>query len=185
LTIDPAWVVPVVEGLLFVALVLATPGEEVPGTRLRRRIAVALVGVLAVVALVGVGHLVHVVAQGERGNARGLLEAAVVLWGTIVLVFALVYWELDRGGPVARADPGLVGPPDFLFAEPPRKAGEAQDWRPTFLDYLYLALTNSTAFSPTDTMPLSHRAKLAMGLQAVASMITVVVIIAWGVNSLR
>jgi uncharacterized membrane protein len=185
LTIGPPWLVPAVEGLLFVALVLATPGDELRDRRMRQRLAVGVVGLLVGVSLAGIGLLVQVVAEGEAGGGRGLLEAAIVLWGTIVLVFALVYWELDRGGPVARADPNLIGPPDFLFAERPGRDEEKHEWRPTFLDYLYVALTNSTAFSPTDTLPLSRRAKVMMGIQAVASMVTVVVIIARGVNSLR
>jgi hypothetical protein len=157
----------------------------VPGTRLRQRLAIGVVGLLVVVTLVGVGLLVQVVAEGEAGSGSGLLEAAIVLWGTLVLVFAIVYWELDRGGPVARADPNLTGPPDFLFAARPGGGEETQEWQPTFLDYFYVALTNSTAFSPTDTLPLTHRTKVAMGIQAVASLITIVVIVTRAVGSLR
>jgi hypothetical protein len=80
---------------------------------------------------------------------------------------ALIYWELDRGGPVARAHPQLTRAPDFLFTQSTGEGRElvAPGWQPSFVDYLYLALTNSTAFSPTDTMLLSHRAKLTMGVQ--------------------
>jgi hypothetical protein len=185
LTIGPNWSIPLLETVLFVALVLATPGEEPPG-RMRQRLAVALIGVLALVTLAGLGLLVHVVAEGGMGAGRGLLEAAIVLWGTIVLVFALIYWELDRGGPVARAHPHLRRPADFQFTQSARQGGEpAPEWQPSFVDYLFVALTNSTAFSPTDTMPLSHRAKMTMGVQAVASLITVVVIVARAVGSLR
>ncbi|HMI22078.1 MAG TPA: hypothetical protein VK496_04085, partial [Gaiellaceae bacterium] len=109
LTIGPNWLVPVLEVLVFVALALTTPGDEVPATRMRYRLAVALIGVLAVVNLVALGLLAHYVVEGGAGG-RGLVEAAVALWGTIVLVFALVYWELDRGGPLARAHPELTEP---------------------------------------------------------------------------
>ena len=184
LMIGPSWFVPTLEALVFVALVLATPGEEVPGTRTRRRLVVTLIGVLVVATLVGLGLLARYVIEGGPAG-RGLVEAAIVLWGTIVLVFALVYWELDRGGPVARAHPHLTKPPDFLFTQDTAAGREAlPGWQPSFVDYLYLALTNSTAYSPTDTMPLSNRAKLTMGVQAVASMVTIGLLIARAVGSL-
>jgi len=184
LTIGPDWLVPVLEVLVFVALVLTTPGDEVPGTRVRQRLAIALIGVLAVVNLVALGLLAHYVVEGGAGG-RGLVEAAVALWGTIVLVFALVYWELDRGGPLARAHPELTEPFDFFFTQSTDEGRRLEPgWQPSFADYLYLSLTNSTAYSPTDTMPLSKRAKLTMGVQSVASLITIGLLIARAIASL-
>jgi uncharacterized membrane protein len=184
LTIGPNWLVPVLEVLVFVALVLTTPGEEVPATRLRHRLVVALIGVLALANLVALGLLAHYVVEGGKGG-RGLVEAAVALWGTIVLVFALVYWELHRGGPLARAHPQLTEPFDFLFTQSTDEGRRLEpDWQPSFVDYLYLSLTNSTAYSPTDTMPLSKRAKLTMGVQSVASLITIGLLIARAIASL-
>jgi uncharacterized membrane protein len=184
LTIGPNWLVPILEVLVFVALVLTTPGDEVPATRLRYRLAVALIGVLALVNLVALGLLAHYVVEGGPGG-RGLAEAAVALWGTVVLVFALVYWELDRGGPLARAHPELTGPFDFLFTQSTDEGRRLEPgWQPSFVDYLYLSLTNSTAYSPTDTMPLSKRAKLTMGVQSVASLITIGLLIARAIASL-
>jgi hypothetical protein len=171
---------------LFVALVLATPGEEAPGTGIRQRLAAALIGVVAVVTLIALGLLAQYVVFGGRTAGRGLLEAAFVLWGTIVLVFALIYWELDRGGPVARAHPHIKGAADFLFTQDTSEGRELDPgWRPSFVDYLYVSITNSTAFSPTDTMPLRHRAKMAMAVQSMAAMITVLLILARAVGSLR
>jgi hypothetical protein len=185
LTLGPSWLMPTLEALLFVALVLATPDEEMPLARMRHALVVALIGLVAVADLVALGLLAHYVIHSEGEAGRGLIEAAIVLWGTIVLVFGLVYWELDRGGPVARAHAERAGPHDFLFTQ---TAGEgrtlAPDWQPSFVDYLYVALTNSTAYSPTDTLPLSHRAKMTMGIQAVASMITIGLLIARAVGSL-
>jgi hypothetical protein len=106
--------VPALETLLLVALVLGAPGDEVPESRMGQRLAVALVGVLAIATLVGLGQLAHLVVD-EGAAGHGLVDAAIVLWGTIVLFFALVYSELDRGGPVARAQPELTWPFDFLF----------------------------------------------------------------------
>jgi hypothetical protein len=103
-----------------------------------------------------------------------------------VLAFSLGYWELDRGGPGARAQPDLTQPADFLFTQNTAEGRElAPGWQPSFVDYLYLALTNSTAFGPTDTMPLTHRAKLTMGLQSGAAMITVGLLVATAVGNLQ
>jgi uncharacterized membrane protein len=101
-----------------------------------------------------------------------------------VVVFALWFWELDRGGPVVRGQ-GLRAFPDFLF--PQMQAGDlvSADWEPTFLDYLYVSFTNVTAFSPTDTLPLSRWAKLLMMLQATMSVLLVVLVIARAVNVLH
>lgn len=183
LTIGPSWLVPVIETLLLVALVLATPGDEVPGSRMRQRLAVTLVGVLAIATLVALGLFAHLVIE-EGAAGHGLVDAAIVLWGTIVLVFALVYWELDRGGPLARAQ--HTRPFDFLFTQSTDEGRElAPEWQPAFVDYFYLSLTNSTAYSPTDTMPLSRRAKMAMGIQSVASLVTIGLLVARAVGSLK
>jgi uncharacterized membrane protein len=185
LTIGPSWFVPVLEGLVFIALVLSTPGEEAPPGRKRQRLAVVLIGLLAVATVVAIGLFADAVIAGGAAG-QGLIRAAVVLWGTIVLVFALVYWELDCGGPLGRAHPQLRRPPDFLFTQQSAAGRDlSPGWQPSFVDYLYLALTNSTAYSPTDTMPLSRRAKLTMGVQSVASLVTIGLLIARAVGSLR
>jgi hypothetical protein len=184
LTIGPSWFVPTLEALLLVALVLATPGDEVPGSRMRQRLAVVLVGMLAIATLVALGLLAHLVVE-EGAAGHGLVDAAIVLWGTVVLVFALVYWELDRGGPIARAHPELARPFDFLFTQSTDEGRAlAPGWLPSFVDYLYLSLTTSTAYSPADTMPLSRRAKTTMGIQSVASLVTIGLLVARAVGSL-
>ena len=183
LTIGPGWLVPTVEGLVLVALVVTTPGEGAPPSRTRQRLALALIGILVIATLAGLGLLADaVISEGAAGE--GLIQA-VVLWGTIVLVFALLYWELDRGGPIARAQPEAVRPADFLFTQNSPEGRElSPGWQSSFVDYLFLALTTSTAYSPTDTMPLSPRAKMAMGVQAVAAMVTIGLLIARAVGSL-
>ncbi len=97
-------------------------------------------------------------------------------------MFALWFWEYDRGGPAARAH-GTADMPDLLF---PQLTDEhmASKWEPIFLDYLYVSFTNSTAFSPTDTLPLSRWAKLLFALQAAISLVTVALIAARAVNIL-
>jgi uncharacterized membrane protein len=103
---------------------------------------------------------------------------------TNVIVFALWYWEWDRGGPLARAH-GQHQYADFLFAQMQSPETASPDWEPMFLDYLYLSFTNSTAFSPTDVLPLSRWAKMLMMGQSSVSLVTVVLVVARAVNTLR
>ena len=107
------------------------------------------------------------------------VERAPVL--TNVIVFALWFWEGDRGGPAARADADKPHP-DFLFPQMQSPELASRDWEPTFLDYFYVAFTNATAFSPTDTMPLSAWAKLLMLTESVISLVTVLLVVARAVN---
>jgi hypothetical protein len=103
---------------------------------------------------------------------------------TNVVVFGLWYWELDRRGPVARAH-GLLQQPDFLFPQMQAADLVGPDWEPRFLDYLYLAFTNVTAFSPTDTLPLSRWAKMLMAVQSGLALSLVALVFARAVNVLR
>jgi hypothetical protein len=127
--------------------------------------------------------------------AAGLLIAALQVWATNVIAFGLIYWELDRGGPVARTQKPREELPlaDFRFTQDETQdtvievaAGSSKkaDWIPTFVDFLYLSTTNSSAFSPTDTMPLTSRAKILMAVQATAALITSLWVIARAVGAL-
>jgi hypothetical protein len=121
--------------------------------------------------------------KGGKAGGHPLILAGIVLWVTNVLLFGLWYWELDRGGPIARQlDPDAL--PDFLFPQmtEPRLAPEG--WRPIFVDYLYTSFTNATAFSPTDTMPLTPIAKVLMTVQSAAALVTVALVLARAVNIL-
>lgn len=108
------------------------------------------------------------------------------MWLTNVVVFALAYWETDRGGPLGRAGARPAPPyPDLWFPQD----GDARDasrvgWEPRFADYLFVSVTASTAFSPTDTMPLTGRAKLLMGGQGLISLLTIALVAARAVNIL-
>ena len=99
-------------------------------------------------------------------------------------MFALWYWEFDRGGPVERAE-GVMRQPDFLFPQMVSPSLAPADWRPFFVDYLYLSFTNATAFSPTEAMPLTSRAKLLMILQSTIALITIAIVAARTINILR
>jgi uncharacterized membrane protein len=124
------------------------------------------------------------VVEGTMGkDATVLLLTGAAIWLTNVIVFSLWYWDLDRGGPVARALATRTNP-DFLFAQMQAPELAPPDWEPGFVDYLYLSFTNATAFSPTDVLPLSRWAKLMMMLQSVVSLVTVALVIARAVNIL-
>jgi uncharacterized membrane protein len=142
---------------------------------------------IALVNVANIGSLVllaHAVISGQQLSGRQLVFSSIEIWLTNVLIFALWFWELDRRGPGARTLPTRY-PPDFLFPQMANPDGcETPNWRPNFIDYLYTSLTNATAFSPTDTMPLSAKVKAIMGVQCIASLITVVLVAARAVNIL-
>jgi hypothetical protein len=152
----------------------------------RRRVAVALLGLLAAANLGGIalviGSLVH---GGANMTGAQLLASAGVVLLVNVITFALAFWELDNGGPVARALSERRVRPDFQFPQDENPQLARPDWSPALNDYLYLALTNSIAFSPTDAMPLTHRAKLVMGVESVIAAATLLIVAARAVNILH
>jgi hypothetical protein len=113
-----------------------------------------------------------------------LLLTAFAIWTTDVIVFALLFWELDAGGPVARMRVAARATPDFQFPQDENPQLAPGDWYPQAWDYAYLSLTNAIAFSPTDVMPLSLRAKAMMGLESAISAVTVLLVAARAVNVL-
>jgi hypothetical protein len=151
----------------------------------RRKTAVVLLGLLAAGNLVGIGLVLGSLVDGH-GKPTGLqlLASAAVVLLVNVITFGLAYWELDSGGPVSRALAESRGAPDFQFPqdENPQLAGPR--WAPALNDYLYVAVTNSIAFSPTDAMPLTHRAKLLMGIESLIAATTVLIVAARAVNIL-
>jgi uncharacterized membrane protein len=185
LTIGPTWLLPSVEGLLLVGLSLASPHEKVRHSPLRRQIAIGLIGLVSLVNLVSLILLAHYLLHGGKENGRALIFSGIALWATNVLLFALWYYELDRGGPVARAhdDESYA---DFLFPQMSSEgaAHSPPNWKPSLTDYLYTSFTNASAFSPTDTMPLTPAAKWLMAVQALASLTTLGLVVARAVNIL-
>ena len=147
-------------------------------------IGVGLLAVLVVGATTQAVVLTVELVNGNKAlnNPRALLSSGALVWLETIIAFTFAYWELDAGGPAARASSHReVPPPRVPRAHEPRShAG----WRPLFLDYLYLGLTNATAFSPTDVMPLRHWAKLTMGVQALISLIILGLVVARAVNIL-
>src|SRR6266498_2589997 len=131
-----------------------------------------------------VGVLIYRLLYGGMTEKPSvLLLTGGAIWLTNVIVFALWYWEIDRGGPAARAH-ARKKHPDFLFAQMVSPELAEHEWEPYFVDYLYLSFTNATAFSPTDTLPLSRWAKLAMMFQSALSLATLALVVARAVNIL-
>ena len=181
----PVWVLPALEGVLLLALVLANPHRINRQSRVLRMLGLALATLISFANAWSVVSLAEGLVRGTEGeNAGPLLVTGGAIWLTNVIVFALWYWEFDRGGPVARAL-GTDPYPDFLFVQMTSPQLAPPDWEPAFADYLYLAFTNAAAFSPTDVMPLSRWAKLAMTLQSIISIVTVALIVARAVNILK
>jgi uncharacterized membrane protein len=169
---------------LFAVLLIANPGRISRESALLRAVSLGLIAVISIANAWSVALLVDWLISEHGGpNATELLRSGAAIWLTNVLVFALWYWELDRGGPAARAA-GRSELPDFQFAQLTGPSLARADWEPQLVDYLYLSFTNATAFSPTDVLPLSRWAKLTMMLQSAISLVTVALVIARAVNVL-
>lgn len=143
---------------------------------------VAMVAAATVVDLVSLVTLM--IRRSNQVTGLALLSSSLGVWVTNVLIFSLLYWQVDRGGPRS-CESGESRRPDWLF---PQESAPAQDlppnWRPTFVDYLFLAFSTATAFSSTDVLPLTHRAKVIMMIESSISLLTLVVVAARAINVL-
>jgi uncharacterized membrane protein len=182
-TLGPSWLLPALEGALLVGLVIVSPHPNVRHSPVRRRVAIGMIALVSAANIVSLVLLSHSLLHGGKENGRQLILSGIVLWATNVLLFSLWYWEVDRGGPIARGT-DEEGAPDFLFPQMMSPQFAREDWRPGLIDYLYVSFTNATAFSPTDTMPLSPTAKSMMTGQALASLVTVALVVSRAVNIL-
>ena len=185
LVVGPHWLIPGLEGLIGALLLVLRPFRTEREESHVRVVAIGLIGLVSFSNGSSVVLLVDRLVNGTGGaQGKQLVIAAVSIWLTNVIVFALWYWELDRGGPALRAAQRGRNP-DFLFPQMTIPARAPAAWRPSFVDYLYVALTNAAAFSPTDTMPLTPMAKALMSTQSLVSLLTVVVVAARAVNILH
>jgi uncharacterized membrane protein len=185
--VGPPSVVPIAETtvVLIMLIIAAKPG---PVPRRARPVVLTLFGALLVANAGAAARLVVLVLDGGKVDgvvltANRLLVAGALVLSTNVITFGVLYWQLDLGGPAGR----VVDPmpyPDFQFPQTATPGLAAPNWRPRFLDYLYLAYTNIVAFSPTDTMPLTGRAKALMTLQSLISVAVLVVVLARVINIL-
>jgi len=187
LVFQPWYLMPSLEIALLVVILLASPTRITRESAILRFLGLALVGVASMATLWSgfrlAQGLISVGGEGLGDDPVVLLRSAILVWFTNVIVVALWYWEFDRGGPAARAN-GRNPYPDFLFPQMTAPDLARKDWEPTFPDYLYLSFTNTTAFSPTDILPLSRWAKMAMMLQSAGSLVLIALVIARGVNTL-
>ncbi|MGI8712177.1 MAG: hypothetical protein ACR2NR_03140 [Solirubrobacteraceae bacterium] len=183
LTAGPTWLLPVFEAALFVGLCFASPRELEGEHVVRRRLALTLTAFVSAANIISLVLLSRELLHHSSPNGRQLIVSGVLIWLTNVLIFGLWYWEADRGGPGKRAA-GADAAPDLLFPQMSDDRIEPTHWRPVFIDYLYVSLTNAMALSPTDTMPLTPTAKSIMGLQSLVSLVTIGLVVSRAVNIL-
>ncbi|MBW8730858.1 MAG: hypothetical protein JF622_07675 [Terrabacter sp.] len=194
LLVGPRLAIPLIELALLAALLVTNPRRMVRQTLWSRRTSIVLACVVILTNLVALGMLVRTLTS-SGGDGTSMLLAGMQVWLTNVIGFGLLFWEIDRGGPVSRhtATRDRLPAADWRFsqdenqdaiAEVAATSSERNNWRPEFVDYLYVSLTNSSAFSPTDTMPLSPRAKGLMGLEATAALLTALLVVARAVGAL-
>src|SRR5690348_13938404 len=194
LLVTPRFVIPGIELAILVALIATNPRRMTRETRWSRVASITLACLMILANMIALGMLVHSMTE-KNSSGEPLLVAAMQVWITNVIGFGLLYWELDRGGPVARHTLRRDRMPaaDWRFSQDENAdavvevaagASDTSGWMPTCIDYLYLSLTNSSAFSPTDTMPLSSRAKALMALEATSALLTSLLVIARAIGAL-
>ncbi|HLW37581.1 MAG TPA: hypothetical protein VKR99_04075 [Candidatus Eremiobacteraceae bacterium] len=184
LTLGPLWLIPGLELALIIPLMIVAPRRYAGEPNWERLAAIAIIAIINAANFLSLVLLLKfLVMRGSRATGEQLLLGAVQIWVTNVIVFALWYWELDRGGPDERSS-DVHRQPDFLFPQMVTPGCTVPAWSPSFFDYVYVSFTNATAFSPTDTMPLTPWAKALMAVQAFASLVTVALVAARAVNIL-
>jgi uncharacterized membrane protein len=185
-SLGPIWLISVLEAVLLLTLTVADPGRIDRRSAAIRTLSLVLVAILVVGAAAITARLVVDLIRGgpETHSPGQLLRVGSIAWLYVIIAFSFLYWELDGGGPEARsrAQPEF---PDLVFPEHLNPRIARPTWRPEFFDYLYLAFTDATAFSPTDVMPVARWAKLAMAVQATACLVVLGLVIARAVNILQ
>ena len=176
------WLVPAApEVALLVPLAWHRPRRRLEQLGVRRETSLALIGLVSLANAFLLLSVIASLVRGEEKSGAQLLLKALTVWGTNVLAFGLWYWSLDRGGPVRRRRPHPPRP-DFQFPQLENPELAAPHWQPELVDYIYVSFTNSIAFSPTDAMPLSRRAKLMMLFESAISSLTILLVAARAVN---
>jgi len=178
------WLLPTVESILLVVLLTSDP-SSLGARRTLHRVALTIVGILVGAALWATGLLVADLIRGTgvTNSAGQLLATGAIVWLGNNLAFGLLYWLMDGGGPLARSK--RPTPVDFAFTQHLNPELAAPGWRPVFLDYLHLGFTNATAFSPTDVLPLTHRAKYTMLVHSTVALALVGLVVARAVNAFK
>lgn len=184
-SVGTRYIIPAAEALLLVALSFTTPKERIFKSLARR------INVLLLIVATSVGNAYslwaitsQLLAGGHLSNGRALILASINIFLTNIIIFGLWYWEMDGGGPGERQRIAKYEQ-DFLFPQHRNEAYKHPDWKPTFIDYLYVSSTNAMTFGPADTKPLSRRAKMLMLLQSTISLIVVALVAARAVGILN
>jgi len=181
----PVWF-PYVIGIALILPMVAVglSAEKARWLRVERTIMLLFIVAMGVGTLANVASLIRAIVRrsGEVGGLQ-LFASSIVVWVSNVLIFSLLYWRIDRGGPEARANNAGTRP-DWLFPQAGAPEDAPPDWRPTFVDYLFLGFSTATAFSPTDALPLTSRAKMLMMLESTMSLGTIVVVASRAINIL-
>ena len=171
----PWWVWLVLVGpelALRVLLTWSRPRRRLMESGRRRAVSLGLVASVGLGNALALVTLLGSILSGEEQSGGQLLLKGIAIWATNVIAFGLWFWELDRGGPMRRAEPDPPSP-DFQFPQMDDAGRSRGGWYPRLVDYVYVSFTNSLAFSPTDALPLTRRLKLAMLTEAGVSSITV------------
>jgi uncharacterized membrane protein len=182
LVVGPQYAIAILELLLVFGIGVTAPLRHTVGARLRRDFSLLLIALISIANAVSMALVANDLIHGASVNGKQLIFSAFAIFVTNIIIFSIWYWEIDS--------PGLTGvhkhdaAPKFQFPQMEMKIAETKDWEPTYFDYLYVSLTNSTAFSPTDSMPLTHGVKALMSLQALVALLTVVLVTARAVNIL-
>ncbi|MGI8419700.1 MAG: DUF1345 domain-containing protein [Candidatus Levyibacteriota bacterium] len=182
----PVWILPALVVIFLFPLLIDSWTRNANEKPWHRIFAIILIAILNIYNIISLGILLFILTHPHNSyqiHGEQLLIVAAQIWLTNVIVFGLWYWELDRGGPAQRAKKHHRYP-DFLFPQMTTPETTRKHWGPKFLDYLYVSFTNATAFSPTDTLPLTNWAKVLMMIQSIISLITVALVAARAVNIL-
>ena len=181
----PRFALPILEALLLLSLYLTSKNKVITNSVLRRVNALTLIVFIGIANIYALQRLAHILLIGGRvEDGHGLILTAINIFLTNVIVFGLLYWEIDAGGPVKRSLENIRDR-DFSFPQMQNPELAPVGWLPNFVDYVYLSLTNATAFSPTDTMPLTRLAKVLMGTQSLVSLAALALVASRAVNILK
>lgn len=181
LTVGHKYAIAGFEVLLVFLLALIKPNEKPATARIRRTMAIALIALISLANLTSLGLVINDLFHGGIVTGKDLILSALAIYVTNIIIFGLWYWELDSDG--VQGQSADVEPIDFLFPQmtvPGSKAGK--NWSPSFFDYLYVSITNGTAFGTNDTSPLTHRAKVLMTIQSLISIVIIALVVTRAVS---
>jgi hypothetical protein len=181
----PEWVSFVVALAVLVPMTVVTlTTANILWLRIERTMIILLAAAYVVNTAAELSDMIGIIVLHSPETRKiSLLSSSLAIWLTNVLTFSLLYWQIDRGGPYARVS-GVSAKPDWLFPQAAAPESTSPDWRPLFLDYLFLGFNTAAAFSPADVLPLTRRAKMLMMLEGAISLLTLVVVAARAVGVL-